>query len=105
MNPSDGHFEVIWPRSEKTVPLTALAPRLESLEGKRIAMLWDYLFRGDEIYPWIEQALTDRFPGVSFIRYDEFGSTHGDQEHGIIEGLPSKLKDLEADAVISGMGC
>ena len=105
MSNNDGHFEVVWPRSEKTVQLTQLADRLDTLEGKKVAMLWDYLFRGDEIFPWIENELSARYPGVSFVHYDEFGSTHGDQEHGIIAGLPQKLSDLEVDAVISGMGC
>lgn len=105
MSEQDGHYEAVWPRSEKTVQLAALANRLESLEGKKIAMLWDYLFRGDEIFPWIEDELSIRYPGISFLHYDEFGSTHGDQEHEIIAGLARKLTDLEVDAVISGMGC
>ena len=105
MTSHDGHYEVLWPRSEKTLAVTALAPRLDDLSGKRVAMLWDYLFRGDEIFPWIEEALGARYPGVEFVRYDEFGSTHGDHEHEIIAGLPERLKSLEVDAVISGMGC
>ena len=101
----DGHYSVVWPRSEMTAGVKPLAERLDDLNGKTVCELWDYLFRGDEIFPWIEEALAARFPGMEFIRYDEFGSTHGDQEHGIIEGLPRKLQDLEVDAVISGMGC
>ena len=46
MSDHDGNYSVVWPRSEKTVPVSALAPRLETLEGKTICQLWDYLFRG-----------------------------------------------------------
>tara|TARA_A100001037_G_scaffold143376_1_gene129835 strand:+ start:71 stop:388 length:318 start_codon:yes stop_codon:yes gene_type:complete len=105
MSNNDGFYSVVWPRSEKTVELTQLAPRLETLEGKTVCELWDYLFRGDEIFPWLETELEKRFPGIKFIRYSEFGSTHGDEEHEILENLPAKLKELGADAVISGMGC
>ncbi len=43
---NDGFYSVVWPRSEKTVAITALADRLDTLEGKTVCQLWDYLFRG-----------------------------------------------------------
>lgn len=101
----DGFYSVVWPRSEKTVGITALAPRPSTLEGKTVCELWDYLFRGDEIFPWIEEELTKRYPGIKFVKYSEFGSTHGEEEHEILENLPATLKAMGADAVISGMGC
>jgi hypothetical protein len=33
---------------------------LAALEGKTIAFLWDDLFRGDEIWPVLSQALRTR---------------------------------------------
>lgn len=98
-------FAVVWPRSEKTAEIIPLARRLESLEGKTVCQLWDYMFRGDEIFPMLEETLGQRYPGVKFVHYEEFGSTHGEDETRIINGLPEKLKALGADAVISGMGC
>ena len=38
-------------------------------------------------------------------KYDTFGSTHGEDEHAILAGLPDRLRELKVDAVISGMGC
>ena len=105
MSNHDGNFSVVWPRSEKTMAISDLAPRLDTLEGKTVCQLWDYLFRGDEIFPLIETEMTKRYPGVKFVRYSEFGSTHGDDEREILENLPRRLKELGADAVISGMGC
>ena len=96
---------VYWPRGRTTVSAQPLAPRLDTLEGKTIAFLWDYIFRGDEIFPMIEAQLQQRFPNMRFIGYDEFGSTHGDEERTILQGLPERLKALKVDAVISGMGC
>jgi hypothetical protein len=100
-----GTYSVVWPRSERAVETKPLAPRLSSLEGKTVAFLWDYLFRGDEIWPVLSKALGERFPGMTFIGWEEFGSTHGDEEHKVLAELPAKLKSLKVDAVVSGMGC
>ena len=102
---SDGHYAVVWPRGEKTVAVSDLAPRLDTLAGKTVCQLWDYLFRGDEIFPMLETALAERYPDINFVRYEEFGSTHGHEEREILDALPTRLKELGADAVISGMGC
>ncbi|HET7343791.1 MAG TPA: hypothetical protein VFL90_20170 [Methylomirabilota bacterium] len=96
---------VLWPRGRRTVKARAIAPRLSSLAGKTIAQLWDDLFRGDEIFPLLESALAARFPGVSFVGYRTFGSTHGAEEHAVLRGLPTRLRELGVDAVISGMAC
>jgi len=96
---------VVWPRSARTIISRPLAARLASLEGKRIAFLWDYLFRGDEIWDLLKAKLASRFPGISFVDWDQFGSTHGEDEHRVLAELPGKLKALQVDAVVSGMGC
>jgi hypothetical protein len=102
---SKGEYDVVWPRSPRTVKITPSADRLDSLKGKTIAQLWDYIFRGDEIFPILEEEIGKRFPGTKFINYKEFGSTHGGDEREVIANLPGKLKEYKVDAVISGMGC
>ena len=97
--------QVLWPRGRRTVTARPVAPRLSTLAGKTVGQLWDDLFRGDEIFPILEEELTRRFPGVRFVRYDVFGSTHGRDEQRVLAELPGKLKALEVDAVISGMAC
>ncbi|MCK6555852.1 hypothetical protein L6Q96_14945 [Candidatus Binatia bacterium] len=98
-------YAVVWPRAAKTVEPQPLAARLDTLAGKKIAFVWDYLFRGDEIFPLLEAGLRERFPGMTFFSYEEFGSTHGDQERQVLAELPAKLARLGAHAIISGMGC
>ncbi len=105
MTEHGGYFEVVWPRSERQMAISPLARRLESLAGKRIAQTWDYVFRGDEIFEQLEGELQQRFPGVDFVSWREFGNTHGDQERQILASLPERLRALRVDAVISGMGC
>ncbi|MBI2957901.1 MAG: hypothetical protein HYY32_03570, partial [Chloroflexi bacterium] len=79
--------------------------RLDTLSGKTIGELWNLVFRGDKIFPILEEELSRRFPGVKFERYETFGPTHGPDEAKAINELPGKLKKYSCDAVISGVGC
>ena len=101
----DGHYSVYWPRTPRQVEVRPLAKRLGTLEGKTIAFLWDYVFRGDEVFGVVEQELKACYPGMRFINWREFGNTHGSDEHQVLASLPEKLRTLKGDAVISGMGC
>jgi len=102
---NDGYYEALWPRSPRQSKVKPLAPRLSTLEGKTVAQLWDYVFRGDEVFQFLEEGLKARFPGVRFVSWREFGSTHGSDEREVVAALPRRLRELGADAVISGMGC
>jgi hypothetical protein len=102
---NDGYYEVLWPRAERQVKRKALAPRLKSLEGKTVAQLWDFIFRGDEVFDTLEENLKARYPSIKFISWRDFGNTHGRDERQIVAGLPQRMKELGVDAVISGMAC
>ncbi len=97
-------YEVLWPRTPRQTRLKPLARRLDTLNGKTIAQLWDFLFRGDEIFQFLEEGLKKRYPDIRFVSWREFGSTHSPQEHEVIASLPRRFKELGVDAVISGMG-
>ncbi len=107
MNGNGHHasYAVVWPRGRKAMEMRRLADRLDTLEGKTVAQVWDYLFRGDEVFPVLEEGLAQRFPGINFVNYEVFGSTHGDEEHKVLERMPETLSRLGVDAVISGMAC
>jgi hypothetical protein len=96
---------VVWPRSRRTVEPRALAHRLPTLDGRTIAFLWDSVFRGDEIFPILEEALRRRFPRAAFVGWDVFGSIFGGEEPRTIAALPDRLRLLGVDAVISAVGC
>jgi hypothetical protein len=98
-------YSVHWPRALRTQAVEPVAPRIDGLSGKVVAFVWDYLFRGDEIFAMLRRELTQRFPDIRFIGHEEFGSTHGSDEREVLARLPEKLKALKVDAVISGMGC
>ncbi len=103
--PNDGYYEVYWPRAPRQVSLVPLARRPESLSGKRVAQLWDYLFRGDEIFAILEEELDKRFPNIQWVSWREFGNTHGYEEREVLANFAKKFKALKIDAAISGMGC
>ncbi|MDG2028429.1 MAG: hypothetical protein P8J50_15075 [Acidimicrobiales bacterium] len=98
-------YEVVWPSSPKGIETRRLAPRLDSIDGARIGFLWDYLFRGDELFPVLEAELTARFPNVEIVGFEVFGNTHGGDEAEVIDRMPDTLRTRGVDAVVSGMGC
>lgn len=98
-------YDVVWPRSGLGIDTAKLAPRLATLNGARIGFVWDYLFRGDELFPVLAQQLTERFNDVTIVDYDVFGNSHGGDEAEFIARLPVQLASERVDAVISGMGC
>ncbi len=102
---SNGLYEVVWPRGERKQALRPLAKRLDTLSGKTVAQLWDYLFAGDEVFTALEEKLRERYPGVKFISWREFGSTHAVNEKELLASLPQRFKDLGVDAAISSMAC
>ena len=105
MSTQDGYYEALWPRSPRQSKLKPLAKRLDTLDGKTIAQVWDEVFRGDEVFEFLEEGIKARYPTVKFVSWKNFGSTHGANERAIVAALPQKFKEMGVDAVISGMGC
>jgi len=103
--PGEPLYEVVWPKSARGVETQRLAPRLDKLAGARIAFVWDYVFRGDELFPILARELTAAHPDLEIIDYETFGNSHGGDEADFIAALPQRLADNRVDAVISGMGC
>ena len=101
----DGLYDVVWPSGERKQALRPLARRLDTLEGKTIAQLWDYLFSGDEVFAALEEQLRTQYPGVKFVSWREFGSTHAVNEKELLASLPRRFKELGVDAAISSMAC
>ena len=101
---SEPQFEVLWPLAKKAKRAESTATAVGDLSGKTVAELWDYIFRGEIIYPMIRERLRERYPGVKFVDYTQFGNIHGPKQRDIVAGLAAKLRDLGCDAVISGIG-
>jgi len=96
---------ILSPTGPVGVAMAPPAPRPATLAGKRIAFLWDNVFRGDEMFPVLQQEIAARFEGAEFVGYDAFGSTFGGEEEAVLAALPDRLREHQVDAVISGVGC
>lgn len=98
-------YDVVWPKSARGVQSRRAADRLESLHGKRIGFVWDFMFRGEAIFPALEHALRERYDGIEIVGYDTFGNIHGPDEASLVEALPGTLAEHGIDAVVVGNGC
>lgn len=97
-------YETVWPLGKKAYRGRTLQARVPDLSGKVIAELWDYLFRGEDIFPILREELAKRFPGIRFVTYDVFGNVHGPKQMELVGKMPALLKQYEVDAVISAIG-
>lgn len=103
---SDGEamFEVVWPLGRSAFETRAPNERLADLSGVTVAELWDYLFRGEDIFPIVREKLRERFPGIKFVTYDVFGNVHGPKQTELVADVPRLLKEHGCNAVISAIG-
>jgi len=101
----DGLYEVVWPSGERKQKMRPLAKRLDTLNGKTVAQLWDFLFAGDEVFLALEKKLAEDYPDVKWVSWREFGSTHAVNEKELLASLPQRFRELGVDAVISCMAC
>ena len=97
-------YKALWPQARKSEEKpTALAMRIDSLEGKTIGELWDGLFRGDVIFSVLEKELSARYPGLKFVRWSEF-PRDGDHDFPDWDTHPNLLSEMGCDAVIVTTG-
>lgn len=98
-------YEVVYPLGTQVSREKDVAPSLPDLNGKTICELWNYAFRGEDSFPIIERLMKEKYPGVTFVRYEHFGNIHDpSEEDRIMAELPRKLKEFKCDAVIAGNG-
>ena len=97
------HYDVVWPKAPMATARRPLSPRLvDGLAGRRIGFLWDYLFRGEELFPALAEVL--RSHGAEVVSYDAFGNLHGPHEARLVGEIPSVIAARGIDAVVSGVG-
>lgn len=95
---------MVWPLGRSTRTEITLNPRWEDPDGKRIGFVWNHLFRGDEIFELLSEALTRKYPSMSFVPFDAFGNIHGEDEREVLAALEHRLRDEQVDAVVVGVG-
>lgn len=97
-------YEVVWPLGRSVYETIPLARPTSDLRGKTICELWDWRFRGDEIFPTLRESLSKQYPGIKFVDYHVFGNTHDTNEKEVIRVLPNLLREHGCNAVVSAVG-
>jgi hypothetical protein len=97
-------YDVLWPLGRSTEKAVAMNRRFEGRGAKRIGFIWDYVFRGDHMFPLIQAGLAEKYPGSEFVPYTAFGNAHGHDEREMLAALPGRLRAEKVDAVVVGVG-
>ena len=77
-------YKVVSPIGESTVKMTTMAPRLDTLAGKTVCMVWNNAFKADVTLPAIGEALKKQYPGVKIVPYTRYA-------HGFSAGTSRRL--------------
>ncbi|MPZ85787.1 MAG: hypothetical protein GEV28_37580 [Actinophytocola sp.] len=99
-------FEVFSPegRPAPKVRVTDRRRVASSLVEAKVAEVWDYRFRGDEVFSALRDSLGRSRPGIGFVGYDNFGDIHGTEANALVEALPGRLDATGADVAVVGVG-
>jgi hypothetical protein len=96
-------YATLWPLGRSTQRGRRAQAGLEGFSGARIALLWDHLFKGDEILRAFEERLGAQFADIEFIDHMHFVSDFGDDYSGF-DALRAQLARAKADAAVVAVG-
>ena len=102
-------YNVVSPLGDSPVKMITMAPRLNTLAGKTVCMVWNHAFKADITLPAIAESLKNEHPNIKIISYTEIdaaiqaaGRENPAAEEAVILGAVLKQKGCEA--LISGNG-
>ena len=103
-------MKVLSPAGEMVVAdRTPLAPRLDTLAGKTVGLIWNGGFNADVSFPIIERMLRKRYAGIKLVPFTEFptmtmSSLEPVRKAQTLEAVRTALREKGCDAVIAGNG-
>ena len=101
-------YQVVSPLGESTVKMTTMAPRLDTLAGKTVCMVWNNAFKSDVTLPVIGEELKKQYPGVKIVPYTDMPNAFLPEPPGTprkqSEALQALYQEKGCNAVISGNG-
>lgn len=101
-------YRVVSPIGDRTVKVAVMAPRLDTLAGKTVCMVWNHAFKADVTLPAIGETLKKQYPSVKIVPYQDMPVAPLPEPQGAprkeYETLQSALKARGCNAVISGNG-
>jgi len=66
---------------------TEFPKSIPGLNGVTIGEMWDWLYKGDSLFPIVREELRKRYPDIKFVEYPVIGNIHGPDENEIVAGL------------------
>jgi len=103
MGDTEPAYSILWPLGRATQRGRRAQAGLEKLSGARIALVWDHLFKGDEILRAFAERLGAQFPDTEFIDHTHFVGDFGDVYSGLAT-LGEQLARVRADAAVVAVG-
>jgi hypothetical protein len=103
MDESGYRYETLWPLGRSTQRSQRATEGLGDLTGKRIALVWDHLFKGDEILEQLRARLSERYEGVEFLDHSQFVGDFAD-DYSVFDKLRLQLSESGADAAVVAVG-
>ena len=104
---SGGNYAVVSPVGRSSVKMIQQAPRLETLDGKTIAIVGES-FMTHVTHPELKRLILKNYPTAKVILLDEIGEAGPFPAPSVTrkrkEEFESKLKSMHVDAVIAGNG-
>ena len=104
---AEAGYAVVSPVGQSSVEMIDQAPRLETLDGKTIAVV-GVSFMTSVTHPEIKRLILENYPTARVILTDEIGICGPYPAPGVrrksVEEFQQKLRELKVDAVISGNG-
>lgn len=103
-------FEVVWPLGPRAPAAASIEPPVKQRQGPldlnsaKVAFVWNYTRKGDQMFQIMQRMLRGEYPDISFVDYDTFGNIHGASEGEVVAALPHLLKTHKADVVVVGIG-
>ena len=106
-SPVEAGYAVVSPVGQSSVEIIDQAPRLDTFDGKTIAVV-GVSFMTSVTHPEIKRLILENYPTARVILTDEIGICGPYPAPGVSrkskEEFQQKLRDLKVDAVISGNG-
>jgi hypothetical protein len=103
MGNAEPSYSVLWPLGRSTQRGRRALAGLDKLSGARIALVWDHLFKGDEILRAFQERLSAQVPDVRFFDHTQFVGDFGD-DYSVFDTLREQVGRLNADAAVVAVG-
>ena len=101
-------YSVVSPIGESTVTMISMTPRLNTLAGKTVCMVWNHAFKADVTLPAIGEQLKQIYPDIKIVPYTEMPDaprpSTPDHPQKDAEDLRVALKEKGCSALVTGDG-